>query len=182
VSPQRWRNGSGFTRELLAWPAAAHWQLRISVADIDADAPFSAFAGVERWFAVVEGAGVVLQLPEGRTVVDGSSAPLHFAGEAAPQCTLIAGPTRDLNLMGRRASGQATMQRAEPGAVFAPRRGLRALFVADAATLQVDGADALRLEPFSLAWSEAPQGVWRLADAPVPPRAWWLGFDAALRP
>jgi hypothetical protein len=48
--------------------------------------------------------------------------------------------------------------------------------------LQVDGADALRLEPFSLAWSEAPQGVWRLADAPVPPRAWWLGFDAALRP
>ena len=56
VEPQRWRNGAGFTRELLAWPSAGDWQLRISVADIDADAGFSVFPGVERWFSVVEGA------------------------------------------------------------------------------------------------------------------------------
>jgi len=179
VAPQRWRNGAGFTRELLAWPSAAEWQLRISVADIDDDAPFSAFPGVERWFAVLVGAGVALQLPEGRRVLDADSPPLHFAGEAAPGCTLIGGPTRDLNLMARRGSGRATMQRAEAGAVFAAHQGLRALFVAEAATLQVDGVDALRLEAFSLAWSEAAWGVWRLADAPAPPRAWWLGLDAA---
>jgi environmental stress-induced protein Ves len=181
VEPQRWRNGAGFTRELLAWPTASDWQLRISVADIDADAPFSAFPGVDRWFAVLEGAGVVLQLPDGAHTMALETAPLHFAGEAAPDCALIDGPTRDLNLMVRRGSGRATMQRAEAGAVFAPRGGLRALFVADAATLQIDGADAQRLPAFTLLWSEAAQGAWRLADQAMPPRAWWLGFDAGVR-
>ena len=66
VPPQPWRNGGGSTRELFTWPGgAAPWQLRISVADIERDAPFSAYPGVERWFAVVEGAGVRLQLPGG---------------------------------------------------------------------------------------------------------------------
>ncbi len=181
VTPQRWRNGAGFTRELLAWPGAADWQLRISVADIDADAPFSAFPGVDRWFAVIEGAGVVLQLPGGAHTVSGDTAPLHFAGEAAPGCTLIDGPTRDLNLMARRGCGRATMQRAEAGTVFAPRGGLRALFVADAATLQIDGADAQQLQPLTLLWSDAAHGAWRLADQPTPPRAWWLGFDTGVK-
>ena len=34
VAPQRWRHGGGRTRELLAWPSAPHWMLRISLADI----------------------------------------------------------------------------------------------------------------------------------------------------
>ncbi len=178
VEPQRWRNGAGFTRELLTWPHTSLWALRISVADIDADAPFSTFPGVERWFAVVEGAGVELQMPEGRKVVDGDSAPLHFAGEAAPACALIDGPTRDLNLMVRRGSGRATMQSAGGGEGFAPTQGLRALFVAEAATLQIDGSDALRLPPFALAWSDAAPGNWRLAGSSAAPRAWWISFEA----
>jgi environmental stress-induced protein Ves len=40
-----WRNGGGRTRELLAWPSAEDWQLRVSVAEIEADGPFSAFPG-----------------------------------------------------------------------------------------------------------------------------------------
>ena len=61
--PQPWRNGGGVTRELLAWPDGGDWRVRVSVADIDADGPFSAFPGVERWFAVLEGAGVALRSP-----------------------------------------------------------------------------------------------------------------------
>ena len=34
VAPVPWRNGGGLTRELLAWPAAQDWAIRISVADI----------------------------------------------------------------------------------------------------------------------------------------------------
>src|SRR6218665_1188986 len=60
VAPQRWKNDGGWTRELLAWPHPADWALRISVADIEADGPFSAFEGVQRWFAVLAGAGVRL--------------------------------------------------------------------------------------------------------------------------
>ena len=45
---QAWRNGGGITRELLAWPADAPWQLRVSVAEIIKDGNFSAFPGVQR--------------------------------------------------------------------------------------------------------------------------------------
>ena len=182
VAPQPWKNGGGLTRELLAWPAAGthgnDWALRISVADIRAGGPFSAYAGIERWFAVLEGAGVRLVLPDGKRCVEAGDAPLQFAGEAAPPCELLDGPTRDLNLMFRRDAGRGAMQRAQAGEAFAPHSRFRALFAAEALTLQLDGDDAgaLRVPAFALAWSERAQGIWRIAaDAPV--RAWWLYFE-----
>ena len=176
IEPQAWRNGGGLTRELLAWPSRDDWALRISVADIRADGPFSAFPGVDRWFAVLEGGGVMLALPEGKRCLGTADAPLHFRGEAAPDCELLGGATRDLNLMLRRGSGHAAMQRALAGEDFAPHARFRALFTADALLLQNDGADALRLPPFALAWSDGARGTWRIAaDAPV--RAWWIHFE-----
>jgi uncharacterized protein len=107
----RWRNGGGRTRELLAWPSAQEWLLRVSVAEIEADGPFSAFEGIDRCFAVLGGAGVVLSLPQGEVRLTPRDGALSFAGEAAPMCRLIDGPTRDLNLMARRGAGHASMQR-----------------------------------------------------------------------
>ena len=46
--------------ELLARPDARGWQVRVSVAEIGQDGPFSAFPGVTRWFTVLKGAGVEL--------------------------------------------------------------------------------------------------------------------------
>jgi environmental stress-induced protein Ves len=177
IEPQAWRNGGGLTRELLAWPSRDHWALRVSVADIRADGSFSSFDGVDRWFAVLEGGGVMLALPEGKRCLGMDDAPLPFRGEAAPDCELLEGPTRDLNLMLRRDAGRGAMQRAQAGEAFAPRVGFRALFAADALTLQRDGADALQLPPFALAWADGgAQGVWRIAtEAPV--RAWWIHFE-----
>jgi environmental stress-induced protein Ves len=109
-----WRNGGGRTRELLAWPAASDWLLRVSVAEIEADGPFSAYAGIDRCFAVLDGAGVVLTLPQGDVRLTAGDGALSFAGEAAPACRLIDGPTRDLNLMVRRSAGAASMRRAGP--------------------------------------------------------------------
>ena len=181
VAPQPWKNGGGMTRELLAWPAADDWALRISVADIHADGPFSAYPGIERWFAVLQGAGVRLALPEGERVMHEGDAPLAFAGEAAPACALLAGATRDLNLMLRRDAGRATMQLARSGDSLAPRAGLRALFAIDALTLQVDGAEAQELAAFTLAWDDAAASrVWRIAAAPpsaAAPRAYWMHFE-----
>ena len=177
VEPQPWRNGGGLTRELLAWPAHDDWSLRISVADIRADGPFSAFPGVDRWFAVLQGNGVVLGLPEGRRSVEIKDEPLAFRGEAAPHCELQDGATRDLNLMLRREAGRGAMQRAQAGEDFAPRARFRALFSAEALLLQIDGSDALRLPAFALAWdASTAHGRWRIAgDAPV--RAWWIHFE-----
>lgn len=174
VAPQPWRNGGGLTRELLAWPAPDAWTLRISVADIHADGPFSPFPGIDRWFAVLQGAGVVLALPEGERRVDVSDAPLAFRGEDAPPCELLDGMTRDLNLMVRRAAGSGAMQNARAGEDFAPRSRFRALFCAEALTLRRSGHEALRLSAMSLAWDDGgAQGVWRIA-ADTPVRAFWI--------
>jgi hypothetical protein len=96
---QAWRNGGGVTRELLAEPAGADWHWRISVAEITASGPFSAFAGVARWFAVLRGAGVVLTLGGDTVPLHPGDAPLAFDGASAPHCALLDGPTQDLNLM-----------------------------------------------------------------------------------
>jgi environmental stress-induced protein Ves len=175
VEPQPWRNGGGLTRELLAWPSRDDWALRISVADIRADGPFSAFPGVDRWFAVLEGNGVNLQLPEGSQRVEVNSAPLHFRGEHAPNCTLVDGPTRDLNLMVRYGNG--AMRRAVPGKDFCSSAAVRALFCADPVTLRVGGGDTYALPPLTLLWSVDHAGErWRVLEAAGSQRAWWLSF------
>ena len=105
VAPQRWRNGGGVTRELFTWPESAPWNARVSVADIDADGAFSAFPGVERWFAVIEGCGVELDFGDANQRLEQGDAPFRFDGARAPMCRLLDGPTRDLNLMLRDARG-----------------------------------------------------------------------------
>jgi uncharacterized protein len=117
-----WRNGGGRTRELLAWPRAEDWQVRVSVAEIAADGPFSAFPGMDRAFAVLDGAGVVLSLPGGDIHLGPRDRAVHFDGAAAPMCRLVDGPTRDLNLMVRSGFGRALMQR--HATASAPWRGL----------------------------------------------------------
>lgn len=177
VAPQPWRNGGGQTRELLAWPpgSGSGWLVRVSVADIERDGPFSAFPGVQRWFAVLEGAGVVLGLDGTDHPLTTASAPFGFDGAAAPACRLIDGPTRDLNLMVRQEAGPARMSPAVAGqAAPAPARWC-GLYAATAAVLATpDGP--LPLPAGSLAWGDAGMPSCRLEAAAEAPalRAWWL--------
>ena len=98
VAPQPWRNGGGVTRELLKWPDADDWILRLSVADIEKDGPFSAFPGVRRWIVALTGVGMELYEPFNVQLKPGL--PVYsFDGRFAPMCTLTDGPTKDLNLM-----------------------------------------------------------------------------------
>lgn len=105
VAVQPWKNGGGSTRELWCWPAApAAWQLRVSVAEVARSGPFSAYPGVARWFCVLQGAGVKLHFADRNLALTPDSAALHFDGALAPDCTLLDGPTLDLNLMLRPAA------------------------------------------------------------------------------
>ena len=117
-APQPWRNGGGQTRELLVWPPEGEWQLRISRADIAADGPFSAFPGVQRWFVLLSGEGVVLDFDNHGLALRPGDTPLAFAGAAAPGCRLMGGPVRDLNLMCRGGSGG--LAAVWPGAAWQP--------------------------------------------------------------
>ena len=117
VAPSAWKNGGGLTRELLAWPTPQDWVFRLSVAEVQADGPFSRFDGVQRWFAVLSGAGVRLRLRLGTAERDSvhtltpTSQPFCFDGALPVDCTLIDGATQDFNLMLRSDQARARMQR-----------------------------------------------------------------------
>lgn len=111
ASPNSWLNGGGQTRELVTWPTADDWTWRLSVAEVATSGPFSLFDGVERCFAVVNGAGVRLQVAESEHTLTGASAPFCFDGASRTDCRLLAGPTQGLNLMVRRNRASAQMRR-----------------------------------------------------------------------
>lgn len=182
VPPQAWRNGGGTTRELLTWPgagAAADWQVRVSVADITRDGPFSAFPGIHRAFTVLEGTGVALDFGAGEgtglttggvrlTPGDGA---LEFDGALAPSCLLLDGPTRDLNLMVRQDVGRARMAPAHAGQKWMSPGPWRGLYTHGGATLQTS-AGRLALPAGTLAWSDGGSSQpWQLIDGR---NCWWL--------
>ena len=158
TTPTLWKNGGGTTRELLAWPTSQDWTLRLSVAQVDADGPFSRFDGITRWFAVLAGAGVRLHMPDaGQThSLDAFSSPLLFDGALAVDCQLIDGPTQDFNLMARSARHPRTgMQRVKGHADWKGTTStLMAVWANTApATLQLPGQSSLGIAPGTLAWA-----------------------------
>jgi environmental stress-induced protein Ves len=121
---ERWRNGHGWTREVLRMPEDADdWDWRLSIAEIEHDGPFSSFPGIERILVLLHGNGVRLRFDDGelREVVPPHGR-VRFAGERALTGELIDGPTHDLNLMWRR-------DRVEAELWHRPLVGLMVLFV-----------------------------------------------------
>ena len=173
VAAQRWLNGGGTTREMLAWPPGDGWRIRVSVADVESDGPFSAYPGVSRWFVVLQGAGVDL-------TVDGQlhrrrrgDPPLAFAGEATTTCHLIDGPTRDLNLMLRKASG--AMSNAVDGAAWSATSTQCGLYSAVAGRCQAGTLD-IAVPAHALLWFEQapPSVVFHAGERPAALIGWWL--------
>lgn len=95
---QPWANGGGNTTELAAGPDRQHWQWRISLARIEQPGAFSAFAGVRRQLAPLDGR-LLLDFADGRQMVARRLQVLHFDGDPPPSCRLPDGPGRDFNLM-----------------------------------------------------------------------------------
>jgi environmental stress-induced protein Ves len=109
---ERRRNGAGWTREVHAQPSADGngWGWRLSIAEIDEDAPFSAFPGVERELVLLEGNGLRLRFDDGELVeLHPPHGRLRFAGERALRGELVDGPTRDFNLMWKRDAVDARL-------------------------------------------------------------------------
>lgn len=157
-----WKNGGGLTRELVTWPDAQSWAWRMSVAELARSGPFSKFEGVERWLAVLAGAGVQLDLgmaPATGYKLTPDATPLCFAGESPVDCTLIDGAAQAFNLMLRRGSAQGRMLRVSGNysiclnafkniAVYAISTGVIVYF----------DDECLALPPNTLAWRDCPAG------------------------
>jgi environmental stress-induced protein Ves len=96
-----WKNGGGVTREILRVPAdpgAFDW--RLSLATIDSPGPFSTFDGYHRTLVLVRGAGVELNFAQhGAARLSAPGHTVSFDGAWQTSCTLLDGPSTDLNLI-----------------------------------------------------------------------------------
>ena len=156
---QRWKNGAGLTRELAVGPVGAgpdDFDWRLSVAEVEHDAPFSAFAGVDRCIGLLRGAGMDLVSSEGAVVH--SLQPLRpwsFDGARPLTARLAATACRDFNVMTRHGRWRADVRVLHGAAALAS--GQVTLLLCVAGTWQA-GSDTL-----------APMRalLWRGLDAPI---------------
>jgi len=125
VEPKPWKNGCGVTRELLLWPKDSAWRIRVSVATISTDSPFSTYEGVTRWFTIVDGGGVELRVDGKPHRLPFGSAPFSFEGGADTFCRLLGGTTLALNVMLRTCDGELVETK---NASFRQRSDLTCLF------------------------------------------------------
>lgn len=165
----RWKNGAGWTSEILKEHGDAErdtndWRWRLSIAEIEQAAPFSAFPGVDRELVLLGGNGLRLRFDDGETH---DLLPPHdrlrFAGERQAFGEPFDGPTRDFNLMWKRESVATELWHrplvgtmvlfVDPGeawaihllagqARFADESGLGALNAGDTAILRAPGGRA----------------------------------------
>jgi hypothetical protein len=124
IAPQPWKNGAGLTREIaLAESEIGGFDWRLSVAEVERDAPFSAFPGIDRSITLLRGAGLHLRSADGRIDhrLTQPLVPFRFAGDAVLNASLIDGACSDFNVMTRRGAfrSEVTCHRAAaelPGA------------------------------------------------------------------
>lgn len=102
----RWRNDGGWTREVVRNPSDGdEFDWRVSIAEVEADGPFSAFDGCDRVLVLLDGAGLDLHFTESGEVVrlSDDARVARFAGEVPIDAALVDGPTTDFNVIWRRS-------------------------------------------------------------------------------
>ncbi|MFF1446840.1 HutD family protein [Streptomyces sp. NPDC058274] len=130
-----WKNGGGVTREIAAWPPGADmagFDWRVSLAEVGADGPFSAFPDVDRTLTLAEGAGMDLTVDGASRLVDTRDVPQDFRGDVPTDCRLLDGPVVNLNVMWRRGGGRSAPH-------VAVVRGRLLLAAAPALVVALDG-------------------------------------------
>lgn len=106
----RWRNQLGWTREIFRQPDDDCWNWRLSIAEIERDAAFSSFPGIERELVLLSGNGLRLRFDDGALhELHPPHGKLRFSGERGVAGELVDGPTHDFNLMWRRDRVQAQL-------------------------------------------------------------------------
>ena len=102
-----WSNGGGVTTECFAHREEGSDRIlwRISMAGVDADGPFSHFAGYDRILVLMEGQGLRLSHRDGTehdlcNVYDLA----YFGGDAETHASLAGGPVQDFNVIADRST------------------------------------------------------------------------------
>jgi uncharacterized protein len=148
---EHWANGLGRTALLLREPDDAEWRVRVSIANVEQDGPFSGLPHTRRLLVPLD-ASMELRFPDGRVERTDRFGVLRFEGAPAPFGVLPEGPTRDFNLMLRRgARGELFARTLVDSIVLLPERGVRWLLYANRGEARVGFEDS----SLSLAADEA---------------------------
>ena len=142
-----WANGAGTTTVILREPDTVAWQIRVSVAKVETEGPFSELPATRRTLVPLD-APMTLQFPAGNALYARRFGTLHFDGTPAPTGLLPEGPTRDFNLMLRaNARGEALPRTLLDSMILPPEPDMRWLVYLDSghATLSAGGAAPARL-------------------------------------
>ena len=110
---QPWKNGGGFTTELMSEiPAeSGRFLWRLSIAHVEQSGPFSDFTGYERTIVLLSGDGMELDFDRAPPVrIDRREEPFVFDGGWKTHCRLIGGPVKDLNLIVDRERARASLR------------------------------------------------------------------------
>nr|WP_315402058.1 HutD family protein [uncultured Duganella sp.] len=145
LMPAPWKNGGGSTTEIAAFPPGAgfdEFDWRVSLATITQDGPFSAFPGIDRTLALVDGDGVLLDFGDERVVLSPSEPLIEFAGEEQVHATVTGANTTDFNVMTRRGRCRHRLEACVVRGVeqFERRGAITLLFLADGESLTVSSA------------------------------------------
>ncbi len=100
-----WANGLGSTVELYRREdEAGRLLIRLSVADVVADGPFSSLPGIDRVLTLIEGEGFDLDFAENAPPPARLFQPVAFSGDWQTSAINLKGPSRDFNLMTQRGA------------------------------------------------------------------------------
>ena len=163
IAPQPWKNGAGLTREIAFGGACStDFDWRISLAEVERDAPFSAFPGVDRCIVLLRGAGMHLRSQDG-TLDHALTTPLlpfRFPGDVALDAILVDGPSSDFNVMTRRGVCRSEVSCERHAATLSGGDSMLLLCCAGEWSIATDSA--LALSPMqALLWRE-PIGAFRI--------------------
>jgi environmental stress-induced protein Ves len=153
-----WRNGRGTTRDVLVGDG-----VRVSLARIERDAPFSAFPGFARTILLAEGDGFALRFADRERRLDHLFESFVFAGEETPEVRLLGAPCRALNVMTDRQRARHSLE-----IVRTRLRAPGALLVVLDGEARIGGERLLRCDAAELA-DEAVEGSFVVALVRVIP-------------
>lgn len=142
-----WANGAGTTTVILREPDSDDWRIRVSVARVDQEGPFSELANTRRILVPLD-APIGLRFPDSRELHAARLGILRFEGSPAPVGLLPEGPTRDFNLMLRDgAEGKVMPRTLVDSMLLTHKPGMRWLVYVDSggASIHADGEPPLTL-------------------------------------
>lgn len=178
LSPVPWKNGGGSTTEIAIGPPDSGFEdfdWRVSLATIEKDGAFSAFPGVDRTLALVEGHGMTLDIDGEPTLLTETEPVAAFDGSSQVMAKLSRGGSTDFNAMTRSERCYHTFgrRRLSGNSTFVARADVTVLFLAEGDALELRNEqeriglvrfDAVVLEPGSTWKLEAGQGMIYIVD------------------